>query len=298
MLVSLSSIIDMHFIDLTKSERRLAEYIKNNRQQVGYSNIAQLSTVVNVGEATIVRFCHKLGFNGFMALRRYLQQELLEKHSDDYHAIGEIMSDSSHLDIAKHLYQLNIDSMQNTIAQLTENSLINIVNALKNAKNIYFYGLGGSGLIALEGKYKLMRIGMRVDACTDEHMLLINSALVTSQDVIIAISNSGESLLMQEAVVKAQANGAYIITMTKYRNASINQYASEVLLNCGLDSGLELSSSTVRSSQSFLIDLLYNAYLFDQLENGDELNRLKATKEAFVSKSQKKFNTIKVEGKL
>lgn len=293
MHIPLSSIIAMHSIELTKSERRIAAFINQNKSLVSYSNINKLASLVDVGEATIVRFCRKLGFDGYVDFKAHLHEELLEIESEDSHTTDALSPNSSFIDVATKLHQLNTESFSETLALLNEGTIHRLVELLKAARNIYFYGLGFSGLIAMEGKYKLMRIGMRVDACTDEHMLLVNSSLVTHDDLIIAISNSGESAILLEAVAKAHENGARIVTITKYPNATINQFSTEVLLNCGLDHGLEIGSSTIKTSQIFLIDVLYNAYLFDRMDNGEELNWLRATKQAFAKITNRNRSNIK-----
>lgn len=290
MRLPLSSKIEMHSIELTKSERKIAEFISNNQQLVSYCNINKLSSLVDVGEATIVRFCRKLDFDGYLDFRSYLHDELLDQQALHTPSQQKLSTDSSFIDIANKLHELNSSSISDTLALLDERTINQIIGYLKSAKNIYFYGLGLSGLIALEGKYKWMRIGMRVDACIDEHMLLVNSSLVTKDDLIFAVSNSGESATIIQAVRQASENGAKVVSITKYPKAAINKYVNAILLNCGLDSGLEIGSSTIKTSQVFLIDMIYNAYLFDRMGEGNELNWLKATKQAFERPKTSHFN--------
>ena len=62
--------------DFTKSEKKVAKYILENRGAVIYFTIIEFSEKVEVGEATIIRFCRKLRFKGFHDFKMALAQEL------------------------------------------------------------------------------------------------------------------------------------------------------------------------------------------------------------------------------
>jgi DNA-binding MurR/RpiR family transcriptional regulator len=60
---------------ITPSERRLADFITRNPSQAVFENVTTLADKTGVSKATVVRFIAKLGYDGFGALRRELQED-------------------------------------------------------------------------------------------------------------------------------------------------------------------------------------------------------------------------------
>ncbi len=80
-----------------------------------------------------------------------------------------------------------------TINLLDFDQLDQVVNELYKAKRIFLFGVGSSGITAEDVKHKLMRIGLQVDATTNNHFMYMQASLMKSGDVVIGISHSGYS---------------------------------------------------------------------------------------------------------
>lgn len=72
-------LINEHYPLLTKSERKVADFILNSGESIIYSTMNDIKTKANVGDATIIRFCQKLGFSGFSDLKLKLLKKILAK---------------------------------------------------------------------------------------------------------------------------------------------------------------------------------------------------------------------------
>src|SRR5580693_8539150 len=59
---------------LTHSQKRIAEYIVDQSQAVAFSTVDQMAAQLNVNPSTIVRFCYRLGLNGFPDLQERMRQ--------------------------------------------------------------------------------------------------------------------------------------------------------------------------------------------------------------------------------
>ncbi|WP_318373913.1 MurR/RpiR family transcriptional regulator [Enterobacter sp.] len=259
--MSISALIKMHHNQLTRTEQRLADYILAHQQQVIMRNIASLASATQLGEATIVRFCRKIGLAGFAALKRELTAEQLQS-LQPLPQSDSPAEQPSLLDVARRLHQLNQASLDETLALQSNATLEQTATLLLGASQINVYGIGMSGISALEAKYRFMRIGMRIDAHTDNHTMLLNSALVGKQDLVIGISHTGETRDLVDAFQNAKQNGASTLAITRYLHSPLTSFADVTLLTGGSQNRYESDASMIKASQTWLIDLLFNMAIF------------------------------------
>lgn len=59
---SLNETIALHYDHLTKSSRKIADYLLAHAEEAQYLSISSLARECGVAEATIFRFCRALGF--------------------------------------------------------------------------------------------------------------------------------------------------------------------------------------------------------------------------------------------
>ena len=62
--VSIVTLMRSSYNNMTKSEKRIIDYILANEKMVIGQTISDLATNKNSSEVTILRFCKKLSFNG------------------------------------------------------------------------------------------------------------------------------------------------------------------------------------------------------------------------------------------
>ena len=67
-------IISKRYNDLTKSEKRIADYIRKNQDECAFLSAGELAARLDLSEATLVRFARTLGFASYPAMREILQR--------------------------------------------------------------------------------------------------------------------------------------------------------------------------------------------------------------------------------
>ena len=82
-----------NYPQLTKSEKKVADYIINSGEKIIYSTLSDIKLKANVGDATIVRFCQKLGFSGFSDLKIEIAKENF--NTADTHTTTQHIQDES-----------------------------------------------------------------------------------------------------------------------------------------------------------------------------------------------------------
>ncbi|MDP8079819.1 MurR/RpiR family transcriptional regulator [Phocoenobacter skyensis] len=242
---------------LTKTEKRIAEKLLNMPEELNQCSLSEIAENLCVGEATFIRFCRTLGFKGFTDFKLALAVELATRTNN--HSIFEedISSEDSYLEIAKKL-QISITRVTDkTISLLDFQELEKVVQTLLQAKRIFLFGVGTSGLSAEEAKTKFMRIGLQVDSITNNHFMYMQAALMNKNDVVIGISHSGFSQEIIQALEIAKRNKAQTIAITHNLRSPITKVADLVLINGNKQGQLQGDSLRTKIAQLFILDLIY-----------------------------------------
>ncbi|OCA87813.1 hypothetical protein A8F94_08190 [Bacillus sp. FJAT-27225] len=170
-------------------------------------------------------------------------------HEENDNLDSEITS--QYADVLRHMQGLN-----------SFGSIVKALKLLTDARRIYIFGLGSSGLAAQELNYRLSRMGFVCEAVTDPHLMIIRSTLLVKGDLLVAFSRSGQTRDLITSVKKAKGNGAKLVSLTAYGNTYLTKLSDEVLWtihplrNAYLSTGLDLSAL-------YLIDLISMHFLKD-----------------------------------
>lgn len=248
-------IIKQSFNNFTESEKKIADYILGNKDEVVNLSAQDLADRVEGSAAGIIRFSKKLGFKGFTNLKVELAKDSKESNFDFTEMIKE---DDDTKVMVKKAITANIATMEKTESLINYDSLSEAIEILENAKNIYLYGIGASGLVALDFQYKLLRIKKKVIYNLDAHVQLTTAPIMDEDDVAVGISYSGETKEVTLAINKAKEIGAKTIAITKYGNNSTLSKSADISLNIpNEEKEFRLGAIASRMSALTLTDLLY-----------------------------------------
>ncbi len=262
---------------LTPSSKRIADYVMSNATQVSKHSIAELSQIVNAGDATIIRFCRTLGFKGYQDFKMELAIEVSNLQGREKEIFDTDVTAEDNAEVIGYKLQSTIESvLSETMNLLNFQSLESVSEALKDAKAIYFFGVGSSGLTAESAKHKFMRIGLNVDAFTNNHFMYIKSSLMQPGDFAVGLSHSGNSVETTKALRLAKENGATTIAITHNPRSDITKYSDYVLVNGNRQGQLQGDSIGTKISQLFVLDLIYTLLVKRDI-SGAKANKLKTT---------------------
>ena len=243
---------------LTKSEKKIADTILRSPDLVSQCPLSEIAKHLEVGEATLVRFCRTIGFKGFSDFKLELSIELATKDNNDETVLEtEIMPSDDSLTIAQKLQAAVSNVMEETVNLLDLKQLEQVVKAIKKARRIFLFGVGSSGVTAEDAKNKLMRIGFQVDATGNNHFMYMQAALLTPSDVAIGLSHSGYSAETAHTLKIAKQNGATTVVLTHSLRSPVTEYADYVLVNGNKQGKLQGDSIGTKIAQLFVLDLIY-----------------------------------------
>ena len=189
--------ISSSYSTLTRSAKKLADYIFNNRSSVQYMSITSLAEAAGVSEATITRFCRTLGLAGYNELK--LELALAQAGRDEGEAQEEERqeadSDSgSELEAAcRNLYQQDVNALSETLELMDPERTRQAVELLTKAKRVFCFGQGGSNVTAMEAWARFSTAASKFIHIEDSHMQATAAALCQAGDVILFFSYSGST---------------------------------------------------------------------------------------------------------
>ena len=256
-------VIRSHLSALTKAEAIVAEYVLTHRNDVIYLSVTELAEQADVGETTVLRFCRKLGFHGFQDFKLSLAQDLVQPVT---HTYEEVTNDDSAQILAEKIVTSHISILEETLKLVQPEKLERAIDLLVQAETIQFYGVGSSGLTALQASHSFTRIGKKCDAKSDTHFQAMSASLLTEKDLAVGISISGSTKDTIENLRLAKEAGASIICITHNARSPITKLADVDLLMAARENPLQGSSLSAKISQLAVIDMLYAGVTIRQRE--------------------------------
>lgn len=246
---------------LTKAENKICDYIEEYMNNSIYMTVTEIANGCGVGEATVTRFCRKLGFRSFLEFKMTMAQEFKNGAMGDENLDNINLNEDSIESLAKQMYDTNISFLESSFKGLNYKELEEITGSISNAKKVYFVGVGHSGIIAEESYYKFMRIGIDCNCFRDAHTIVMMSPLMKEGDVMFVISHSGNTSEINIAVEIAKKNGVNIIALTENLMSKLARISDYIINYVSPETKVETGSITSKISQAFIIDLIYSNVL-------------------------------------
>lgn len=257
--IDIFSSLNTMYNSFTNTEKKLADYILKNRDQVMYMSITDLADKAKVAESSVFRFCKVLHFTGYQEFKIAVAQSL-NTDASVHHIDTEILIDDPMASMAEKVKQTNISALDETYNLINYEEISNAVDAMIKAERIRFFGVGASLITAMEGQNKFLRIMNKAECSIDNHLQAMSASMMTDREVAIVISYSGQTKDSIDVAKKAKESGAMVISITRFVKSPLTHYADITLL-CGANEGpLQGGSLSAKISQLYLLDVLYFEY--------------------------------------
>lgn len=213
--------ITVLYDQLFDAEKKIAKYILNNPKEVVDMTVSELAETSDVSIASVSRFCRKVGLKGFAQLKISLAQELVDTHKS-----GEVSNEISVEDIPQSLQNIlanKITELKQTVNQINTDEFKAILEGIRDASRVQVVAVGNTIPVAIDAAFKFNELGIPTTAGTIWETQLSYSFTLGKGDLLIAISNSGESDKVLEAVKIANKNGAMTLGITNSAHSAIGE---------------------------------------------------------------------------
>ncbi len=260
--------------------RKVADLVLAQPEMAIYASVNEVAAAAQVSEATVMRLCRVLGFRGFqdfkIALARELVSPLQRLHE-------EVTAGDDPATIVRKVFQANIAALQDTLEVLDMEAMARAARLMLAARTVLLIGVGTSGPIVEDAANKFFRLGLNVKAITDAHLMMMAAALLTEQDVVLAVSHSGSTRDPVETARVAKEAGAKVICITNNSLSPLTKAADLVLVTASRETRFRQEAMASRLSQTSIIDSLYTLMALAQpeqaLENLGKIENVIVTKQ-------------------
>ena len=147
--------------------------------------------------------------------------------------------------------------MQDTLSLLDYGALDAAARLLLKARRIYVFGFGNSATVCMDMATRFLRLGLAIREYADSHMQVTAAALMTADDVVIAVSHSGASKELLQSVQAARENGAKVIVITSHGQSPLAALADICLCGMGREVQYTSEAGASRLIHMAIGDVLY-----------------------------------------
>lgn len=221
--------IRQHYEHLSHTEQRIADLILNDWKQIIDMPIAQIADEAGVSQATVVRFCRSIGFDGVSEFKLYLKRERLSPLGE----LSEVEDDDTPAVVAQKIIRYNKNAMDDMLSVLNGEQLQIAADALNNAKRVIIMSEGGSACTARSAFDVFLKIGLPCFMVEDPFFQIETAALMKQDDVAFTVCHSGRARNAVESMQRAHEMGATTISIMGLTGSPMSKY-TDIPLYTGL----------------------------------------------------------------
>lgn len=192
------------------AERRVADFVRTSPSEVIRMSMARLSEVCSVGDPTIMRFCRRMGFEGYQDFKLNLAQSLVPSAPFAYE---QIIPGDSIGNIVRKTCRNSLNAVQRLLEDLDPKQVEEGAKLLQAASWIGIYATGISEVTALDAEHKFQRLGLRCQALLEPKKQWMHAESARPGEVALIFSQSGHTKQMVELAIAARSGGARVASV-------------------------------------------------------------------------------------
>lgn len=245
--------IRKRYPEMSAVERRIADVILADPQRVTNMTISHLAARARVSEGSVVNFADRTGLRGFSGLKLSLAREM---HTVSDLSFGSVDRRDTPRTALQKVTGNAVDAFRKTCRALREEDLQVAADHLMAARRIDIYGAGDSALLTQDAYYHFMRIGLPAYAVTDYLTCGIAAAQLDGDCVALAISHSGQTVAVTDAVELAKSQGAATICITSFADSALARLCDIALLTRSSEAEQHREAAVSRLAHLLVLDSL------------------------------------------
>lgn len=219
--------IDEKYEKLSKGQKRLSDYIRQNYDKAAFLTAVKLGEAVGVSESTVVRFATQLGYKGYPEFQKELG-ELVRTKLTSIQRMEVTYERMEQSEILTNVLHSDINKIKMTMETIDQQAFELAVETIMEARKIYVVGIRSCAPLANFLAYYLNLICEEVICVNANGSTEIFEQLIriNEEDVIIGISFPRYSMRTLKALEFASNRKAKVITLTDSIHSPMNLYSS------------------------------------------------------------------------
>ena len=225
------AVIQSNMGAFSKGQKLIANFILNSYDKAAFMTASRLGKTVNVSESTVVRFAAELGYDGYPAMQKALQEMIRNKLT----AVQRIEVSNDRIgnhDILSMVLQSDIEKIRMTLEEADREAFGRTVDTILDAKRIYILGVRSAAAIAsfLGFYFNLIFENVTLVNTTSASEIFEQLLRVKKGDVVIGISFPRYSKRTVKAMEFAHDRGASVVAITDSVTSPLAAIADHALL--------------------------------------------------------------------
>ena len=247
--------IHASYYQLTAAERKVADYVLAQHDQVQFMSITQLADECGTAEATISRFCRSLKLKGFNAFKIELA-----RHGASATVKTQALSTDTLAGRCQEIGRLAVDAVHQTIELVQPQQVAQAVELIEQAPRVMCIGSGGSMILATECAHMFSTVTGKFYSVSDSHMQMSAAATLEKGSIILLFSYSGATTNGLQVLEVAKQRGIKTILVTRFPKSPAAKLA-DIVLRCGSNEGpFQFGSVAAKVAQLVVVDVLFQEY--------------------------------------
>ena len=215
----------------SKGQKRIAGYILSDYDKAAFMTAGKLGALVHVSESTVVRFAAMLGYSGYPAMQKALQEMVRSKLT----SIQRIQASNDKLfssDVVTSVLQQDMNKIRVAVEEVDRAVFSAVVDKLMAAKHIYILGVRSSSFLAGYLHFYLHLIFDNVSLVTSNSAgdILESTLRIGPGDLLVGISFPRYPQSTVKGVRFAHDRGADVVAITDSAMSPLYPMASAALL--------------------------------------------------------------------
>ena len=223
---TVTALLREQYNDMFSAEKKVADLILRDPNAVLGMTVAELAKKSGVSDATVVRMCHHAGFKGYYQFRVMLARDLGSRQ--ERRAAGSV----------EQIFRGYADRLEKVSAGLDHEAMKTSAGLIRScAGQVHLAAVGNTMPLALHMAFRLGRLGIRSTSGVAPEYFLNNINLASPSDLMVAISQSGNSRQVIQAIGLAKEKGLKVISITASATSPVASLSDFVLVSGTADGG-------------------------------------------------------------
>lgn len=252
----------------TNSEKIIADYFLEHEDEIQNSSAKDLAIKCGASAPTIVRFARTLGYSGFPALK----MDLLMSNNREIEDLTQEMKQGENVaNVISATFSHRLNTIEKTKDLLDEEIVREVVEHIIQADTVYLCGIGGSGIVCQDLYQKLTRIGIRTVYNADAHVNIAAMSGIRKNDVLLAVSYSGQTSVVCHACDIAKEKGAFVAGISQLGKTELSKKVDTMFYIPVHENTVRAGAIASRDSSLFVSDVIYLSVFSSQLDKHKKL---------------------------
>lgn len=216
--------IRVNYADMFSAEKKVADCILNDPEKATMMNVSELANMSGVSDATVIRMCKHIGYQGYYQLKIKLSNDLGRNQ------MMNITDGVNKPNSIKDIFQVLASNIILTANNLNMETVSTCIELMKKANTVHLIAAGNTSPITCDFGFRLGRFGIRSSYSMIPEYFMNHINLGNENDIILAISRSGSSKQVVQGLELAKEKKMKIIAITGHEFSPVSRLADYLLL--------------------------------------------------------------------